>query len=177
MTGRRLQPASVLVLRYHLEQILCTPRSLTGVQLDQLRTGYRPGRDGAHPDGLARLRLEFAHLVRLCRDLTPEEEQVSRLRYGTPSGAIEGYERLVPACEVQRQTWGDGVVALGTVDGEEQVQARGEVSLVRGRRARWRDYAEIAEATGLSAWQVQRRVSSALDKVRRALKAQEGEDG
>lgn len=198
--SERLGATRVLVLRYHLEALLGAPRSVTGAQLEQLRQGGLPQQQtGAHPDGGARLRIQYMDLLALCRDLDATEEQVARMRYGPTCSASghetglragmrrsdsavleEEYLRNVPAAEVQRVHLGlerGAPPAMLTAEGEELVTASpGELApgrlLVRGRRVRWPNYHEIALALdGMTMWQVQRHLKRAASKVDAQLRS------
>lgn len=166
--GDRLSPGYVLVLRYHLESLLTAPRSPTGIQLEQARQGWSEA-----PCGVAVSPIRYLEMVGYCRDLTPQEEAICRLRYGPMAKAMsEEYERNAPAEQIKAIRLDGGPPTLLTRDGEEHVRGleEGRV-LVRGIRARMLSYLEIGQQVGLSARQVERRISSALDKIRRAVKA------
>lgn len=174
--GGPQSPSAVLQLRYYLESLLSSARSLQGAQMEALRRGT-VGVQGGAPDSGEGLRLLYLDLLALCRSLSEEQERLCRLRFGTPSG-WESYERNAPGGEVQRQPWVDGpgqLETLGTPEGEDMVRPlpEGRV-LVRGRRACWPSYEEIAAQVGLSPYQVRRRLGAALGRVAQALRRRRG---
>lgn len=132
-----LSPTKVLVLRYQLEERLCSPGSLSGHQAELLRQGLGGAPpDGARPNTAEAERAKLADLVLLCRHLTPREEQACRARYSGSIG-VETYKRLRRPCDMR-----DG-------DGEEVINARPEghqdLVEVQGRKASFPSWQEVAE--------------------------------
>ena len=103
--SEKLTPARVLRARFHIEQQLSAPGSLSGYQADRLALGLSgPSGNGARSNGQDNLRARLGDLLLLCRDLTPEEETVCRLKYGA-QGQIETYRRHRRPCDMRA---GDG---------------------------------------------------------------------
>ena len=157
----RPTPAQVLRSRFHLEQQLSAPGSLSGYQADRLQMGLSgPSGNGARSNGQDTLRAKLGDLLLLCRGLTPEEEKVCRLKYGT-QGQIETYRRHRRPCDMQ-QGDGEEVIAVKTeYDGYVEVE---------GKRSRYPVREQIAASAGMTARQVKSRLSSAHSKIADAIK-------
>ena len=153
-------PAQVLRARFHLEQQLSAPGSMSGYQTDRLAMGLSgPSGNGARSDGAERLRSQLADLVLLCRGLTAEEERVCRLKYGA-AGTIETYRRHRRPCDMQ-QGDGEEVIAVKTeYDGYVEVE---------GKRSRYPVLEAVAKQSGLTVRQVRTRIQSALGKISAAI--------
>lgn len=162
MTSRfSATPAQVLRARFHLEQQLSAPGSLSGYQADRLQMGLSgPSGNGARSNGQDTLRAKLGDLLLLCRRLTPEEEKVCRLKYGT-QGQIETYRRHRRPCDMRP---GDGEDVVNAKTGHE-----GFVE-VEGKRAAYPVREQIAASAGMTARQVKSRLSSAHSKIADAIK-------
>lgn len=160
----KLTPARVLRARFHIEQQLSAPGSLSGYQADRLAMGLSgPSGNGARSDGAERLRSQLADLVLLCRGLTAEEELVCKLKYGA-AGTIETYRRHRRPCDI-RQGDGEEVIAVKT-------EHEGYVE-VEGKRSRYPVLEVVAKQSGLTVDQVRRRLGNATRKIKEASEARE----
>lgn len=159
-----MTPAQVLRARFHLEQQLSAPGSMSGYQADRLAMGLSgPSGNGARSDGAERLRSQLADLVLLCRGLTAEEELVCKLKYGA-AGTIETYRRHRRPCDI-RQGDGEEVIAVKT-------EHEGYVE-VEGKRSRYPVLEVVAKQSGLTVDQVRRRLGNATRKIKEASEARE----
>ena len=156
----KLTPARVLRARFHLEQQLSAPGSLSGYQADRLAMGLSgPSGNGARSNGQDNLRAQLGDLLLLCRDLTPEEETVCRLKYGA-QGQIETYRRHRRPCDMRAG------------DGEDVINAKTEHEgfvEVEGIQARTADDGTIAKLLRISVRQVNSRLREARAKIQRRL--------
>ena len=156
----KLTPARVLRARYHIEQQLSAPGSLSGYQADRLAMGLSgPSGNGARSNGQDNLRARLGDLLLLCRDLTPEEETVCRLKYGA-QGQIETYRRHRRPCDMRAG------------DGEDVINAKTEHEgfvEVEGIQARTADDGKIAKLLRISVRQVNSRLREARAKIQRRL--------
>lgn len=156
----KLTPARVLRARFHLEQQLSAPGSLSGYQADRLAMGLSgPSGNGARSNGQDNLRAQLGDLLLLCRDLTPEEEKVCRLKYGM-QGQIETYRRHRRPCDMRAG------------DGEDVINAKTEHEgfvEVEGIQARTADDGKIAKLLRISVRQVNSRLREARAKIQRRL--------
>ena len=157
----KLTPARVLRARFHIEQQLSAPGSLSGYQADRLAMGLSgPSGNGARSNGQDTLRAKLGDLLLLCRDLTPEEENVCRLKYSM-QGQIETYRRHRRPCDMRPG------------DGEDVINAKTEHEgfvEVEGKRAQFPILGDIAAQVGLTKRQVRARLSSAASKITSAIK-------
>ena len=157
-----MTPAQVLRARFHLEQQLSAPGSLSGYQADRLAMGLSgPSGNGARSNGQDNLRAQLGDLLLLCRDLTPEEEKVCRLKYGM-SGQIETYRRHRRPCDMRPG------------DGEDVINAKTEHEgfvEVEGKRSAYPVREQIAASASMTTRQVKSRLSSAHSKIAAAIKA------
>ena len=160
----KLTPAGVLRARFHLEQQLSAPGSMSGYQADRLAMGLSgPSGNGARSDGAERLRSQLADLVLLCRGLTAEEELVCKLKYGA-AGTIETYRRHRRPCDI-RQGDGEEVIAVKTEhDGYVEVE---------GKRSKYPVLEVVAKQSGLTVDQVRRRLGNATRKIKEASEARQ----
>lgn len=160
----KLTPAGVLRARFHIEQQLSAPGSLSGYQADRLAMGLSgPSGNGARSDGAERLRSQLADLVLLCRGLTAEEELVCKLKYGA-AGTIETYRRHRRPCDI-RQGDGEEVIAVKTEhDGYVEVE---------GKRSKYPVLEVVAKQSGLTVDQVRRRLGNATRKIKEASEARQ----
>jgi hypothetical protein len=157
----KLTPAGVLRARFHIEQQLSAPGSLSGYQADRLAMGLSgPSGNGARSDGAERLRSQLADLVLLCRGLTAEEELVCKLKYGA-AGQIATYRQYRRPCDMRPGDGEEVIRAVTEHEGFVEVEGKQNLRPVSSK---------IASQTGLTARQVQSRISSALGKIARALK-------
>ena len=156
----KLTPARVLRARFHIEQQLSAPGSLSGYQADRLQMGLSgPSGNGARSNGQDNLRAQLGDLLLLCRDLTPEEETVCRLKYSMP-GQIETYRRHRRPCDMRPG------------DGEDVINAKTEHEgfvEVEGIQARTADDRKIAKLLEISVRQVNSRLRAARAKIQRRL--------
>ena len=156
----KLTPARVLRARFHIEQQLSAPGSLSGYQADRLQMGLSgPSGNGARSNGQDNLRAQLGDLLLLCRDLTPEEETVCRLKYGA-QGQIETYRRHRRPCDMRPG------------DGEDVINAKTEHEgfvEVEGIQARTADDGKIAKLLRISVRQVNSRLRAARAKIQRRL--------
>ena len=156
----KLTPARVLRARFHLEQQLSAPGSLSGYQADRLAMGLSgPSGNGARSNGQDNLRAQLGDLLLLCRDLTPEEEKVCRLKYGM-SGQIETYRRHRRPCDMRAGDGEDVINAKTEHDGFVEVE---------GKQARTADDRKIAKLLQISARQVNSRLREVRAKIQRRL--------
>lgn len=162
--SEKLTPARVLRARFHLEQQLSAPGSMSGYQADRLAMGLSgPSGNGARSDGAERLRSQLADLVLLCRGLTAEEELVCKLKYGA-AGTIETYRRHRRPCDI-RQGDGEEVIAVKTEhDGYVEVE---------GKRSKYPVLEVVAKQSGLTVDQVRRRLGNATRKIKEASEARQ----
>lgn len=155
-----MTPAQVLRARFHLEQQLSAPGSLSGYQADRLAMGLSgPSGNGARSNGQDTLRAKLGDLLLLCRDLTPEEENVCRLKYSM-QGQIETYRRHRRPCDMRPG------------DGEDVINAKTEHEgfvEVEGIQARTADDGKIAKLLRISVRQVNSRLREARAKIQRRL--------
>jgi len=159
-----MTPAQVLRARFHLEQQLSAPGSMSGYQADRLAMGLSgPSGNGARSDGAERLRSQLADLVLLCRGLTAEEELVCKLKYGA-AGTIETYRRHRRPCDI-RHGDGEEVIAVRT-------EHEGYVE-VEGKRSKYPVLEVVAKQSGLTVDQVRRRLGNATRKIKEASEARE----
>lgn len=163
-------PARVLLGRFALEAMLSSAPSPSGPQLDALRNGTTPNRDGWRGDALERRRQQYADLVLLTKDLSTEEMRVCRLRYGCTAG-VEQYQRLVTKWNLS-----DAMQHQCEVPTKE-VADNPDLCVVEGTRARLPGYQEIARAVGISERQVKSRLDGAAAKVRRSIVARHDTEG
>ena len=156
----KLTPARVLRARFHIEQQLSAPGSLSGYQADRLQMGLSgPSGNGARSNGQDNLRAQLGDLLLLCRDLTPEEETVCWLKYSMP-GQIETYRRHRRPCDMRPG------------DGEDVINAKTEHEgfvEVEGIQARTADDRKIAKLLEISVRQVNSRLRAARAKIQRRL--------
>ena len=156
----KLTPARVLRARFHIEQQLSAPGSLSGYQADRLQMGLSgPSGNGARSNGQDTLRAKLGDLLLLCRDLTPEEENVCRLKYSL-RGQIETYRRHRRPCDMRPG------------DGEDVINAKTEHEgfvEVEGIQARTADDRKIAKLLEISVRQVNSRLRAARAKIQRRL--------
>ena len=158
----KLTPTRVLRARFHIEQQLSAPGSLSGYQADRLAMGLSgPSGNGARSNGQDNLRAQLGDLLLLCRDLTPEEETVCRLKYGA-QGQIETYRRHRRPCDMRT---GDGEDVINT-----KTEHDGFVE-VEGKRAAYPVREQIAAGAGITTRQVKSRLSTAHSKIAAAIKA------
>ena len=159
-----MTPAQVLRARFHLEQQLSAPGSMSGYQADRLQMGLSgPSGNGARSNGQDNLRARLGDLLLLCRDLTPEEETVCRLKYGA-AGTIETYRRHRRPCDI-RQGDGEEVIAVKTEhDGYVEVE---------GKRSKYPVLEVVAKQSGLTVDQVRRRLGNATRKIKEASEARQ----
>ena len=156
----KLTPARVLRARFHIEQQLSAPGSLAGYQADRLAMGLSgPSGNGARSNGQDNLRAQLGDLLLLCRDLTPEEEKVCRLKYGM-SGQIETYRRHRRPCDMRAGDGEDVINAKTEHDGFVEVE---------GKQARTADDRKIAKLLQISARQVNSRLREVRAKIQRRL--------
>lgn len=152
-----LTPQRVLVLRYQLEERLCSPGSLSGHQADLLRQGLGGAPpDGARPNTAESERAKLADLVLLCKGLTALQEAACRARYSGSVG-VELYKRLRRPCDLREG------------DGEEVINARpeGHADLVevQGRSAVYASYRRVGELVGASEHSARYLVQTAISKI------------
>ena len=158
--SEKLTPARVLRARFHIEQQLSAPGSLSGYQADRLAMGLSgPSGNGARSNGQDNLRAQLGDLLLLCRDLTREEETVCRLKYGA-QGQIETYRRHRRPCDMRP---GDGEDVINT-----KTEHEGFVE-VEGKQARTADDRKIGKLLQISARQVNSRLREARAKIQRRL--------
>ena len=159
----KLTPARVLRARFHIEQQLSAPGSLSGYQADRLAMGLSgPSGNGARSNGQDNLRAQLGDLLLLCRDLTPEEETVCRLKYGA-QGQIETYRRHRRPCDMRAG------------DGEDVINAKTEHEgfvEVEGKRAICPAAKKIASECGLTFRQTLSRLESASRKITSRIREQ-----
>lgn len=138
---RQLTPAKVLRGRYLLEARLNAPGSTSGIVAERCRLGLAT-RDGYQGDGGSEARLELAHLLSFCRDLSPMEQLACRLRYSGVSGH-EHYERIIRVSDLAEGS-AEEVIDPRPTDQDGKPMG-GEWIRVRGIRAKLPSYAEVAE--------------------------------
>lgn len=159
--SEKLTPARVLRARFHIEQQLSAPGSLSGYQADRLAMGLSgPSGNGARSNGQDNLRAQLGDLLLLCRDLTPEEETVCRLKYGA-QGQIETYRRHRRPCDM-RPGDGEDVINAKT-EHEGFVEVEGKISKCPTTK-------QIAIEAGLTFRQTLSRLESASSKIKSCIR-------
>ena len=155
----KLTPAGVLRARFHIEQQLSAPGSLSGYQADRLAMGLSgPSGNGARSNGQDNLRAQLGDLLLLCKDLTAQEEQVCALKYGA-AGTVESYRRMRRTCDIRQG------------DGEDVVKAHSDGwSEVSGKHARYPILSLIASHSGLSERKARRLLEIAQSKIAHRIK-------
>ncbi len=174
---KNMKARRVLSVYFLLENELTNISSLTGAQLEQLRDRLFPKRMIHTDTRIDQLRIEFVDLSLLLRELTKEEMDICRLRYGRRVG-IRNYERFVPIHDVQKVYFFDGSIEMLTKQGESLVDLatlpNGEEikgwATVSGRAAKQMTFEDIAKALNLSLKQVRQLCTSACEKVAKALR-------
>lgn len=160
------------IAAYELRERLRAVGSATGRQLEALRDRL-PARASAGRNHREEL---LVRSLQVLDQLTPEEDEVARLRLTGFSEGHRTYERLVPAVEAQLVTLDDGPPALITRAGEEVVASAQDEDghpipgflRVRGKRRVLMSYEAIGRQLGQSTWWVRERWSAAATKLRRA---------
>lgn len=140
MDWQNLDPPKALRLRYVLEDRLVAPGSTSGLIAERCRLGLAT-REPYQGDGAASVRADLADLLLVCRDLTPLEQRVCRLRYGSAAGSVT-YEAARKIDEL-REGDGEEIIDLRPTSPDGSPMA-GWVR-VRGIKTRVLTYQEIAE--------------------------------
>lgn len=162
-------PAKILRIRFVLADHFAGISSATGPALERASTGISSP-SATFGKGAAMRR--WRDVLHLCRALTGEEEQVCRLRYTLIAGHV-GYEREIAAADLG--------VAMEQ-EGEERIGRVGDRIKVRGRKAVFASWGQVAEQikrvelTGdRSSRQCQARFESASAKVAAAQRSLDSE--
>lgn len=165
-----MTPARVLLGRFALEAMLSSAPSASGRQIDALREGTQPNRDGWRGDALERRRQQYADLVLLTKDLNADELRVCRYRYGCTAG-VESYRRLVTKWNLSDAMEYQCEVPI------KEVAENADLCVVEGMRARLPGFQEISAAlrgtdadSPYTPRQVKRLLESARQKVATAIK-------
>lgn len=172
-----LSPSEVLRLRFQLETLLSGAQSSTGSQLERASIGLSQKGGVSPSDSKDRQRMFLADMVRRCKDLTPLEELVCRIRYCAEVG-IEGYRRLARTSEVEDAERHKGETLVPGRGG--RVADNPHLRWVEGVRARYPDFLQIAEILQLGGVKTEdeeeptgrwaaTRYSGALRKIQRVL--------
>lgn len=157
----------ILAMFFALEEQMKNVRSLTGKHLEHLKEGF--SHLGLNQNPSESLQVLYLDISVLLRNLTNDERDVCKLRYGT-DGELTTYQKLVPTDHLHRIAYDDGTCELITKQGETLITTDPQTghSLVIGWKRKCLTYRQISDILRIPHREIREIDKSACNKIRAA---------